>query len=169
MRETSDSSSKIFGVMTLGLDARNERGQDQDSVIRQSPSISMGLGQKPFLGLLEYTRYEDGQGGNQTLSVRRQAETAMAWFQWHADEAWAFRPFIGLGLGAHREAAETRLYNALRRDEGAWNEAGAGSFGLRLAAFSPVWLSLEGRLLFTSEMDPNPTVGGVLRFGFVME
>lgn len=160
---------RVFAVMTLGLDVRGELDEEQNSVFRQKPAMAMGLGYASWLGLLEYGQLTGDPVGNSALSLRKISEDVMLWGQWIAEENWTFKPFFGFGLGAQRESAETKLYQSIRRDDGVWRELYGAAFGIRLADLSPLWISLEGRVLYGQGLEPSPTVGGMLRFGFVLE
>lgn len=158
-----------FGLMSLGLDLRMERDQEQGTQVRSSPSISLGLGYKHYLGLIEYSQSQDNTGGNATLDVSHSSETAMLWGQLHTEDEWKFRPFFGFGLGAYRESATSEFYQQSQTDQGAWRDIYGAAFGFRWAGYSPFWLSIEGRVLINQNFDPNPTVAGLVRIGFVLE
>lgn len=159
----------FWGMMGAGLDFRVERDQDLNTDMSQAPAFSLGLGYKHFLGAFEYTSSEGSRDGNETLNVRRSSESAMLWGQYYTDDEWKFRPFFGVGLGARRERATSSIYNVQSEDRGKWGDMFGGAFGFRWAAFTPLWLTLEGRVLFSRDFDPNPTLGGLFKVGFVLE
>lgn len=158
-----------WGMMGLAVDARIQRDQDQNTDTIQAPSFSVGVGYKSALGILEYVTFDQARQGNEALNVRRSSESAMIWGQYFTDDEWLFRPYFGIGLGGFRQAAVTEFLSEKREDRGLWNEIYGGAFGFRWASFSPVWLTLEGRVLFSREIDPSPTLGALLKIGFVLE
>ncbi len=155
-------------MMGYGVDARAERDQQQSVLPRYWNSIILGAGHKPWLGLFEYSTFSENSG-NETLSVSRKTETALLWVQWHTEDEWDFRPFVGLGLGGYREVTDSTFYTDTRVDQGAWTDHVAGTMGLRWARLSPVWLSIEGRVHSNKYLDPSPMLSALLRIGFVIE
>lgn len=165
---SAQASSKFTAMMGYGLDARAERDQEQSVLPRYWHSIVLGAGYKPWMGLFEYSTFNEASG-NDTLSVTRKTETALLWLQWHTEDAWAFRPYIGLGLGGYREVTDSTFYADTRTDQSEWAEHIAGAIGLRWATVSPMWLSIEGRLHSNKYLDPSPMLGLLLRIGLVLE
>jgi hypothetical protein len=156
-------------MMGLGLDMRAVRDQGTDYQSQTSPSIAFGAGYRQWLGMLEYSRYQGPSNGNGALNITGSNETAMLWGQWYAREKWSLRPFVGVGVGAYHEMATTSLYSESRTDVSDWREMFGGAVGLRLVNVSPLWLSLEGRVLFSPNLDPNPMFAGMLRIGFTLD
>lgn len=167
-KAAAETGEKRFSVMSVGVDYRAERDQNQSALPRAWPTFSFGLGQQPWMLSLEYARFNESSG-NATLSVERKAETLILWGQWFADEPWPVQPYLGAGLGAYRNSADLNLYTGRTSAQGKWIEHAAGSFGLKLSQISPFWFAVEGRVHMNQELDPSPTVSGFLRFGFVIE
>lgn len=158
-----------WGMMGLALDARFESQIDQTSRTVTAPSYSIGWGYQHFLGVLEYSTREESRVGNSTFSTQSANETAMLWGQYYTDDEWKFRPFFGVGLGGYRETMNLKLYNDSVDEKGRWDEIYGAAFGFRWAAWSPVWLTLEGRVLFSRDLDPSPMMSGLFKIGFVLE
>ena len=154
-------------MMGYGAEARAERTQDQNIAARGWQSIILGAGVKPWLGLFEYSAFSE-RSGNDTLAVLRKSETALLWVQWHTEDEWTFRPYIGLGLGGARDVTDSTFYSTTRVDQSAWTEHVSAAIGLRWAGASPVWVSLEGRIHSNKYLDPSPMLSALLRIGFVV-
>lgn len=164
-----ESTSKWSSVMTLGMDLRAERDQEQSTLPRIWPSIALGLGWKPWMGLLEYSTFTESSG-NATLNIERKVETLLLWGQWSVrEENWVIEPYFGLGLGGYRTSAELDLYGQRVGANSQWIEHAAGAMGLRWTSVSPVYASIEGRVHMNRELDPNPTLSALLRIGFILE
>lgn len=164
----ASADSDVIAMMGYGLDARAERDQNQNTLARGWHSVIFGAGYKPWMLSFEYSTFSESSG-NDTLSVARKTETALLWFHMHTQDEWAFRPYIGVGLGGYREGTDSTFYMENREDQSAWTEHVAGSMGLRWAQVAPLWVSLEGRIHSNRYLDPSPMLSALLRIGFVIE
>lgn len=160
---------RYWAMMGAALDFRIERDQEQNTDLTQAPSFSAGVGYQHFLGVLEYSTLDEDKNGNKTLNTKRSSENAILWGQYYTDDEWKFRPFFGLGVGARRDRVVTNFYDQQSEDTGKWSEIFGGAFGFRWAAFAPIWLTIEGRVLFSRDFDPSPALGGLFKIGFVLE
>lgn len=166
---TVTPASKFSSVMTLGMDLRAERDQEQSTLPRAWPTMALGLGWKPWMGLLEYSTFTESSG-NATLNVERKVETLLLWGQWSVrEDAWNIEPYFGLGLGGYRSSAELDLYGQRTGAGSQWIEHAAGAVGLRWTSISPVYASIEGRVHMNRELDPNPTLSALFKLGFILE
>lgn len=159
---------EFTATVSLGLDMRGERDQKQSTVPRAWPTLSLGVGVKPWLALLEYASFSENSGNN-ALNVQRKVESLLLWGQWAPDENWVVQPYFGLGFGGYRTSAELTLYSEKNSTQGKWIEHGAGALGLRLMKLSPFLVAVEGRVHMNRELDPSPTLSGMLKLGFILE
>lgn len=155
-------------LVSLGLDMRGERDQAQSTIPRSWPTLTLGVGMKPWMALLEYASFSENSGNN-ALNVQRKVETLLLWGHWSPDEDWIVQPYMGIGFGGYRTSAEMTLYSQRQGAQGKWIEHGAGALGLRLAKLSPFLLAVEGRVHMNRELDPSPTLSGMLKIGFILE
>lgn len=155
-RETPVPKRDFTALVSVGLDMRGERDQQQSTIPRSWPTLTLGLGLKPWMGLLEYASFSENSGNN-ALNVQRKVETLLLWGHWSPDEEWLVQPYMGIGFGGYRTSAEMTLYSQRTGSQGKWIEHGAGALGLRLAKLSPFLLAVEGRVHMNRELDPSPT------------
>lgn len=168
VKKTRIKKSDFTGVMTIGVDMRAERDQQQTTLPRTWPTLSLGVGLKPWMGLIEYASFTENSG-NETLNVDRKAETLLLWGQWTAEDSWAIQPYMGLGLGGYRTSADMNLYSERVSAQGKWIEHAAAAVGLRWASITPLYISTEGRVHMNRQLDPNPTLSLVFKIGFILE
>lgn len=168
-RARLEAQKKTFiSLVALGVDMRAERDQQQSTTPRSWPSLTLGVGLKPWMGLLEYSSFTE-RSGNNALNVQRKVETVLLWGQWSAEENWSLQPYMALGFGGYRTSAELTLYSNKGGSQGRWIEHGAAALGIRFSRLSPIFLAAEGRVHMNRELDPNPTLSGMLKVGFVLE
>lgn len=159
---------QFTAMMSLGIDYRSERDQEQSLSARSWPTLAMGFGLKPWMGILEYGNYNESSG-NSTLNVTRKVETVLFWAQWTSADLWRLQPYVALGLGGYRSSGELNLYGENVATKSNWIEHGAGAIGVRWAKMNPVFFAAEGRVHLNREMDPNPAVSGMFKLGFILE
>lgn len=167
-RRAAAPQRDFTALVSVGLDMRGERDQQQSTIPRSWPTLTLGLGVKPWMGLLEYASFSENSGNN-ALNVQRKVETLLLWGHWAPDEEWVVQPYMGIGFGGYRTSAEMTLYSERTGSQGKWIEHGAGALGLRLAQLSPFLLAVEGRVHMNRELDPSPTLSGMLKIGFILE
>lgn len=168
-RPAPEAKRDFTALVSLGLDLRGERDQQQSTIPRSWPTLTLGLGLKPWLALLEYASFSENSGNN-ALNVQRKVETLMLWGQWAPDEEdWIVQPYMGVGFGGYRTSADMTLYSERASAQGKWIENGAAALGLRLAKLSPFLLAVEGRVHMNRELDPSPTLSGMIKLGFILE
>lgn len=166
--KTQAAKSEFTGMVSVGLDMRGERDQKQSTTPRSWPTLTIGAGLKPWMALFEYASFTENSGNN-ALNVERKVETVLVWGQWSTDEAWVVQPYMAVGIGGYRTSAEMTLYSQKTASQGKWIEHGAGALGLRLSRLSPFLLAVEGRVHMNRELDPSPTISGMLKMGFILE
>lgn len=159
---------QFTGHVALGMDMRGERNQDQSTLPRTWPTLSLGVGLRPWTGVLEYASFTENSG-NSALNVQRKVETLLIWGQWSAEETWALEPYMAVGLGGYRSSAELALYSQKVTPQSRWIEHAAAALGFRLVNVSPILLAVEGRIHMNRELDPSPTLSGMLKLGFIIE
>lgn len=162
------AKNEFTGLVSVGLDMRGERDQNQSTTPRSWPTLTIGAGLKPWMALLEYASFSENSGNN-ALNVQRKVETLLLWGQWSTDEAWVVQPYMAVGFGGYRTSAEMTLYTQKTASQGKWIEHGAGALGLRFSKLSPFLLAVEGRVHMNRELDPSPTLSGMLKMGFILE
>lgn len=112
-RSSDNARYAVGAFMGYGLDARGERSQDQSVLARPYHSVVLGFARGPWLTSLEYGTFSESSG-NETLSVERQAETVLWWNSWRAEDLRIVQPYMGLGVGASRDKAESLLFSNRR-------------------------------------------------------
>ncbi|MBX2994388.1 MAG: outer membrane beta-barrel protein [Bdellovibrionaceae bacterium] len=159
--------SRKGAVFMLGYDVRFERNQEQE--IRQRPmmNIAGGMEWSPWMGLLEYTSFKEATADG-SVSIDRKVETLYAWAYWQPTEFNLITPFLGGGVGAMKTQVTTNLGGASDEDSSPWQMGLGASLGVRFWPRSHLWLSAEGRVYKSQQLDPDPMLGGLVRLGFVI-
>ncbi|PWU19401.1 MAG: hypothetical protein C5B49_05835 [Bdellovibrio sp.] len=161
-----DPKDEFRWAFSLAADVRWERISDQSVEPRALPSVALGWGVRPWLFLGEYSYDEAESEGSAILNIRRRSRSILFWGQYQVWELRRLTPFFSGGLGARQEKVDSVLYSESRTDEGRWLDQYGVGLGLRFSGLDPLWLSLEGRVLFCGDFEPNPQFGTYLRLGF---
>lgn len=150
--------------LSYGQEARPEKDAEGHFEIHTLTNLAFGMGFENYLILVERAYFQEASGNN-TLRVTRDLEDYLLWAHWRAEEWYRMVPYVGLGLGAYKERVTTELAaaNSTTR-ESDYKFLSGGNFGFQIA-LPIVWISLEGRLLFGDELDQQPTLGALMRFG----
>jgi hypothetical protein len=151
------------------LSVASEIRSVQDTLGRESTlnffDIAGGVRYRDWNFLLEYGVSETQQSGNMTLSVQSKTQDVLGWGYWTAPLEWAhLSPLLGGGVGVYQTKVTTTLSGVPTEDQSPWKLLGGASVGFKVN-LPVVWLSLEGRLLFGDELDPQPTLTGLARLG----
>lgn len=156
-------SRSVQAMLAYGFEYRPARDASGNFADRILPNYALGVGYQNYLFILEKATFKETTG-NVTLNVKQIFENTMLWAQWRAEKRLYFIPFIGAGAGAYQEKVETQFMGATTANSTAQKFLGGASFGLSLDV--PVlWFSIEARVLFGDELDPQPTLGGLARIG----
>ncbi|MEZ0392342.1 MAG: hypothetical protein ACAH59_09015 [Pseudobdellovibrionaceae bacterium] len=151
-------------MLAAGPEWRPEKDLENKTSIHTLSNYALGAGFRDYLFILEKSSFEESSG-NAALNVERRLESIMLWGEWRAPAWKAFVPYLGGGLGAYQEIVKTNLPPAPSTTRETSHKMLTGlNFGLQLE-IPILWLSLEGRLLFGDELDPQPTLGALARVG----
>ncbi|HWU43433.1 MAG TPA: hypothetical protein VN132_08345 [Bdellovibrio sp.] len=159
----------------VGLEIRTVRDIDNQISSKSFWNFSFAYRHVNLSALFEYSQYGDSSG-NPTSSVDFTHQELMLWGRWHF---WQFKEdavsgslYGGLGLGAYKDKVKTTLMGTSRTDESDARVVSGlglgGDLSLDLNRDCALIAAVEGRGLFASDFDPNPTVSGVLRLGFLL-
>lgn len=151
-------------LVATGSELRPEKDVENNYATHALSNVALGVGYKDFAFILEKASFRESSG-NSTLNVERLLEDTMLWAQWQAQAWHIFAPYVGGGLGAYQETVTINLAGAQSSQHQSNRKLLTGAnFGVRVDV--PVyWISLEGRLLFGDELDHQPALGGLARFG----
>jgi hypothetical protein len=153
----------IHALVTFGSEYRPEKDIDGNFVTHTLSNYAIGGGYRSWIFTLEKANFEESSG-NATLSVKRSLDDMMIWADWRALSWNYMAPFLGGGVGYYKEKVDTTLMGSTTSNESKNRLLTGGAFGVSLDV-PYVWLSFEARLLFGDELDRQPTIGGLLRFG----
>jgi opacity protein-like surface antigen len=167
MVQSRKNLNQRAGVFMLGYDVRFERNQEQQTKDRSMLNYAGGIEWSPWIALLEYASFKEGTADG-SVSVDRKVDTLFAWAYWQPTDLDLVAPFLGGGLGMIKTSVETGLASDSQTDQSPWQTGVGASFGIRFWPRSHVWLSAEGRLYKSPQLDPDPTLGGLIRLGFVI-
>lgn len=154
-------------VALLSYDTRFERNEEQATAARSVLNYALGYEWTPWISMLEYATYKPSTSSVGSLRVTRQEETVLAWAYWQPRDFNLLTPYLGAGLGGIRNTVETSVGGFVDQDRSPWNMAAGAALGLRLYPRKNFWLSTEGRMLKSSQLDPDPMLGIMLRAGVV--
>lgn len=173
VRSGPEVSSSAFQIYLLNPEVRYERGNSQDFVDRKPLNLGVAYQLRKVSVLLEYTSFKDDTG-NATSSIERRHQDLALWgrydFVTTSLLGSPLRFYSGIGAGAYQEEVKTTLMGMSRSDE-----SPARFFsGLSVGALSAMSLSsqfdfligVEGRILISSDFDPNPLWSFLVRLGF---
>lgn len=169
----------------LDLEMRYERASSQDFEVHQYSNYAMAYQQNKISALLEYSRYTNSSG-NSTASEDYTHQELLLWGRWHffktASEAVSseIEPDLlqislygGMGVGAFKDQVKTTFMGLSQTNETGTKILSGLSVGGDLAyslskKFSII-STLEGRLLFSPDFDPNPKMSAALRIGGLLK
>jgi hypothetical protein len=156
-----------FEIYPLNYRARFERNPEQALQAHAGfGNFALGFARGRMSTLLEISSYTaDSAAGN--IKISREHREALLWLRRNLGRTSWLRFQGGIGLGSSQESVTTSMDDESVRDVGRWDALGAASLGAAIDIQKTLRLSLEGRLFFGPNMDPNPQPDVVLRTGFL--
>lgn len=164
----------LLGVYALNYEMRFERGNSQDLEMRQPQNFALGYHLNKYSLLVEYSRFNETTG-NVTSSVERRHQEMTLWGQYHVltgtDGNMRGHAYVAAGVGGYEQEVITAFMGESRSDKSGMKVMGGAAVGLQVFILTQSQfgfsLGAEGRALMGSDFDPNPTLSGVLRVGFI--
>lgn len=154
-------------IYPLNYQTRFERNEDQYLQGRSSAlNFGLGVSRGRLAALLEVSS-SSVTSDSGIIQIKREHREVLVWLRRDL-ERWQSVLFQGgLGAGSSQDLVTTRLAGDEVKDSGRWDALGAASLGVAWDIKKTLRLSLEGRLFFGSNMDPNPQPDLLLRTGFL--
>ena len=129
------AEESVRPVLVLGSGVLLERNNDNVTDSTRLPlSIGAGARYGEWSARVEYLSFRTSDG-NQTLSVNREAESAVLWgaYDIRTAETVGWTPYVAVGLGMARTSVETMGMLGREKNEGAWSGVFAAAAGVRAA------------------------------------
>ena len=127
------NGESVRPTVVLGSGVVFERNNDNLTQSTRLPlSFGAGARMREWSARIEYLSFRTSDG-NQTLSVRREAESALLWGAYDLREgaALGWTPYVALGVGAGKTSVETRGALGNEKNVGDWRGIFAASAGMR--------------------------------------
>ncbi len=166
-----ESSLQLYPV---GMELRYERNNEQDFQTNTFWNYAFAYQRANLSALFEYSNYTESSG-NSTTSIDHTHQELTLWGRWHflttKKELLPLQISIygGLGVGAYQDEVKTTFMGTSQNDKSGTKVLTGLSLGsdLRYSFTKDVGAiaAIEGRTLFSSDFDPNPTFSAVARLG----
>lgn len=175
LKLTPPPEPTILKGYLLGVEARYEKTADLDWADRHPFNFAIAIQKKQFDFVMEYAKFTESSG-NATLSVDREHQELVFWGRWHAyEKKWEENRvslYAGAGLGRYLEKVDSSSSGNSHTADTDYQWMSGLSVGAEVLlpfteGFGFVG-ALEGRVLMSSDFDPNPLGSGVLRLGLFM-
>jgi opacity protein-like surface antigen len=152
-------------MITLGAAVLFEKTNDQrfqNSVLPLLIGVGLKLDQdfSRWTTRIEYSA-DESLDGNQTLSVRRRRQAALAWATRDLGMAKGWVSYLGLGAGFVQSEIVTTLNGASETGVGGWKGAFAGALGFRADWSNVVTIRAEFRYESAETLKTNDARSGV--------
>lgn len=152
-------------IYPLNAQARLETSEElQVLVPRQALNFAVGASVRGYGILAEVSSFETESGSAYSNILRRHQE-ALLWLRKDFGGSVNFRAIGGAGLGVFKESVRTEIEDLVAHDESRTDPLVGVSFGGALTIQKTLQFSLEGRLFYGSNLEPNPQPDVVLRSG----
>lgn len=163
--------AQISVGMLLSPELRFQRGVSQE--IENQTIYNWGLViryAEILSAVLEFAQFSE-DSGNGSSSLELKQKELLAWGRWHfrgvkVDHT-KISIFAGVGAGTYEREVKTTLLGDTRTDKSGQQRVAGLSLGadLVLGEQYKFLMGVEGRSLFSSEFDPNPTLSLMVRTG----
>lgn len=158
-----EAASTVRFMLSAGSEVRSSKDVHRHYSEQALSNFAIGTGYQNFLFTLEKSQHDEFSG-NSSLNVSSAYQNYLLWAQWRGIQKWKLAPYMGAGVGAYQQTVETNLMGSVSSNSSDYKFLSGVSLGLS-ADIPYLWLSIETRLLFGDELDPQPTLSGLARIG----
>ncbi|GEM_PF-6353997 len=163
--------AQISVGMLLSPELRFQRGVDQE--IESQTIYNWGLAiryAEIFSAVLEFAQSSE-KSGNGSSSLELKQKEWLAWGRWHFRgvniDHTKLSIFGGIGAGTYDREVKTTLLGDTRTDKSGLQRVAGLTLGgdLVFGEQYKILVGIEGRSLFSTDFDPNPTFSLMVRTG----
>jgi hypothetical protein len=163
IKKPAIENSKYNFILAYGSEYRPERDVENNYSQHYFSNYAAGISKDRISVILEMSAFSE-KSGNVTLNLERKFLDYLLWGQYSVYSQNFLNAFVGLAAGAYQESVTTNFLGQSTTNNSKYSLMTAGAIGAR-ANISIFFASLEARLLFGDQLENQPRLAGLMRFG----